>query len=193
MSTKGLKFSEETRRKMSEAHKGSKHPFYGKHHTTKSKEKISSKKKGKVPTHLVKYWTGRKQTEEHRQKSIKSLSINPHRFQKGNIAPMKGRKNLGVTGENHWDWKGGISPIYGKLRRLRLKENGGSHTSGEWENVKVQYGYKCAMCFKPETEVQLTKDHIIPVTKGGSDFIENIQPLCVRCNSSKNNRLIEKI
>ena len=146
--------------------------------------------KGKPVAHLVKYWTGRKQTEEHRLKTIKNLT---HRYKKGMVAPMKGKLNKGVTGTNHWNWKGGVSPQYQKIRAQRIKQNGGSHTLGEWENLKIQYGYTCPMCLKKEPDVKLTRDHIIPITKGGSDFIENIQPLCVQCNSKKNNRLVEKL
>ena len=45
---KGKVRSDETKRKMSEAKKGEKNAFYGKHHTDESKRKISEAKKGKV-------------------------------------------------------------------------------------------------------------------------------------------------
>ncbi len=38
---------------------------------------------------------------------------------------------------------------------------------------------------KPKPGRYLTRDHIEAVACGGCDRIQNIQPLCVRCNSIK--------
>lgn len=75
-----------------------------------------------------------------------------------------------------------------KARRYaRQKGALGNHTLQEWENLKKLYDQKCAYCRESKP---LTKDHIIPLSKGGSDFIENIQPLCRNCNSKKHNKNI---
>lgn len=76
-------------------------------------------------------------------------------------------------------------------RRARQKNAIGSYTVGEWELLKKQYGYKCPSCNKIEPSIKLTRDHIIPLVKGGSNYIENIQPLCRSCNSSKNDSIIK--
>lgn len=46
-------------------------------------------------------------------------------------------------------------------------------------------GYECQTC---KTVDDLTIDHIIPLSKGGSDELENLQLLCRRCNSLKNDQ-----
>jgi 5-methylcytosine-specific restriction endonuclease McrA len=73
-----------------------------------------------------------------------------------------------------------------QIRRRAFKKGCvGTHTFGDWELLKKQYGYKCPCCGKTEPDIKLTEDHVIPLSKGGSNFIENIQPLCLPCNIRK--------
>lgn len=50
--------------------------------------------------------------------------------------------------------------------------------------------YKCLICGKsPSThpELSLEVDHILPVSKGGTNDLENMQTLCFYCNRGKGN------
>ncbi len=75
-------------------------------------------------------------------------------------------------------------------RALKLAAEG-SHTEEEWNELKAFYNFKCLRCGMQEPEIKLTRDHVIPLTTGGSDSIDNIQPLCARCNSKKNHKHID--
>ncbi len=70
-------------------------------------------------------------------------------------------------------------------RRARLNGCKKHHTTNEWNELKQKYDYTCPSCLKKEPLKKLTKDHIIPLIKGGENDINNIQPLCRSCNSRK--------
>lgn len=76
---------------------------------------------------------------------------------------------------------------YKRAYRARKYGNGGKHSKDDWEAIKYAYDFICQMCGLREPEIKLTEDHFIPLTRQGTDDIENIQPLCQPCNSTKSN------
>jgi 5-methylcytosine-specific restriction endonuclease McrA len=73
-------------------------------------------------------------------------------------------------------------------RKARRLGNGGRFTAMEWRLLKARYRYTCLCCGQREPAIKLTPDHVIPLAKGGSNGIENIQPLCGSCNYRKHTK-----
>ena len=61
-----------------------------------------------------------------------------------------------------------------------------SHTVKEWEAKKQEFNYQCAYCGR--RGIELTKDHIVLLTRGGTDSIDNIVPVCEHCSKSKDTK-----
>ena len=132
-----------------------------------TKKKMSVARKGRRG-----HWTGKPLSPEHKE-----------HIRAGILKVIK-----------NYNWKGGISKDFAhyarKRRNLKLGAEG-FHTLGEWQTLKAQYNWTCPSCKRKEPEIKLTEDHIVPFTKGGSDNIENIQPLCRSCNSKKHNKIVK--
>jgi 5-methylcytosine-specific restriction endonuclease McrA len=50
----------------------------------------------------------------------------------------------------------------------------------------------CLYCGKSFTDADLTRDHILPVSRGGRDHWLNVVAACRRCNQHKGNRRLEE-
>ncbi len=67
----------------------------------------------------------------------------------------------------------------------------GRFTVAEWKGLLTSVNDTCLRCGKHASatkEGHLTIDHVRPVAIGGSNRIENIQPLCRSCNAKKGQR-----
>jgi hypothetical protein len=167
----GRKMSEVTKKRISAIHKKSGHKptintwGKGKKHTQKSIEKMRLSQKGKHAGEKAGMWKG-------------GITKDINKYNRDRY------KNLSEEKRAYASWT--------KNKRNRIKRaNGGSHTFSDWELLKKQYNHTCPCCRKSEPEIKLTEDHIIPVSKGGSDNIENIQPLCKKCNFKKHIKIIK--
>lgn len=73
-------------------------------------------------------------------------------------------------------------------RRRAIIADAGTYTNAEWDQLCTAYDHCCLCCGKRRP---LTVDHIVPLSKGGANTIDNLQPLCLYCNDSKGTRTID--
>lgn len=74
-------------------------------------------------------------------------------------------------------------------RRARKLEAEGSFTEAEFQAKFAANNYHCHWCGKKLTAKTVTRDHRIPLAKGGSDSINNIVPSCHSCNARKRTKM----
>lgn len=79
-----------------------------------------------------------------------------------------------------------------RVRRRGAAKGWASHyTWAEVMRIHLQLGKLCAYCHSP-IEGQPDPDHVVPLSRGGSDSITNILPCCSPCNSDKRELLLDE-
>lgn len=95
-----------------------------------------------------------------------------------------------LSREERMRWRGDPAKCHARARQAKIKRRGyevlGQHTESEWQAIVSKQKGRCASC---NSKTKLTRDHIVPVSKGGSDYAVNIQGLCLPCNCSKQDRM----
>lgn len=160
----------------------------------KNKEAISQRKK------------------EHYQKNKERIKKRVRDRRKNNLEKVKGEerrkhhKYKHITKEKRKDYFAEYHPRYKRsergletARRSNQKRrawrigNGGEYTKEELDLLREAHAGVCPACGRkepfPGKRPKLTIDHITPLSKGGTNNIENIQLMCLSCNVMKNNKL----
>ena len=122
-----------------------------------------------------------KNNKEKRKKQIQQYYINnKEKMERYKAMWRKTEKGKANNQRNH-------------IKRWAIeKDTINTLTSEEWLDILKEYDYKCAYCGCDFDENTLpTKDHIIPISKGGHNVKENIVPACRSCNSKKGNKIIQ--
>ena len=60
-------------------------------------------------------------------------------------------------------------------------------TDRDWRRLCSRWDHRCAYC---GIRAVLTRDHVVPIARGGRHSIGNLLPACQPCNSQKNRRLL---
>jgi 5-methylcytosine-specific restriction endonuclease McrA len=83
--------------------------------------------------------------------------------------------------------------VFGKIRRARKRAAsiGDNFTVNEWKTLLERFENRCAYCRK-EFINKLEPDHVIPISRGGTNSISNILPCCRSCNAKKGAKLLEE-
>jgi hypothetical protein len=74
-----------------------------------------------------------------------------------------------------------------RARRAREHSALGGYQTWEWISLLVRFNGQCAYC---DAAPAATQDHVIPLTRGGSNFASNLLPACWSCNAMKHDSLL---
>jgi 5-methylcytosine-specific restriction endonuclease McrA len=80
-------------------------------------------------------------------------------------------------------------------RRAREMNAEGSHTAAEIRELFHDQHGRCGYCginlMVSDTKAEYHVDHIVPLSRGGSNYIDNILVSCADCNLSKGDKLLQ--
>lgn len=113
-----------------------------------------------------------KSPESHRRASIKWAKAHPENV----------RKNMKATFERNPELWRKRKVAYAQNYQATKRANGGQFTDADIDAIFTAQDGKCAGCSERK---KLEIDHIMPVSRGGSNDRSNLQLLCRRCNASK--------
>jgi 5-methylcytosine-specific restriction endonuclease McrA len=124
--------------------------------------------------------------EEHKKKGAEWYQKNKGRLKAKASAYYEANKekciaNMRAYSKAHPE----LDTVKHAKRRARETKSGGEFTREEWLDLCEKHDYRCLRCGKRKP---LAADHVIPVSKGGTSNISNIQPLCKICNSIKHTK-----
>lgn len=66
--------------------------------------------------------------------------------------------------------------------KAKIRNTNGTYKAAHWKAMCAWFGNRCLAC---HVVAPLVVDHVIPLSRGGTNTIDNLQPLCATCNHRK--------
>lgn len=165
-------------------HSGENHPLYGKPRPEKIRDKISTSHIGIIPSKetratmsvaKIEYWKNLKNRAKLSTKLIECWK-DPEFIIKQKEAMNHPEVKTKISGENHYNWQGGIStlpygPEFNSSLKSQIRERD-NHTCQECQHTEEQLGYPLSV-------------HHIDYDKMNSSP-ENLISLCYSCHAQTN-------
>jgi 5-methylcytosine-specific restriction endonuclease McrA len=103
------------------------------------------------------------------------------------------KSHLSEVGKRYYETHKEEYNSYSRARRARVRSVPGRHTKAQILELFERQKHRCATCKakiskKSGDPKKYHVDHVVPIIKGGSNGMENIQLLCEPCNLRKNKR-----
>jgi 5-methylcytosine-specific restriction endonuclease McrA len=121
-----------------------------------------------------------------------------------NAVNLHAREMIAWTaGESLFTFHGGVSRLSGERSIVKINSiiavkrsnhvKHGKRTIPPLTNRELflRDAYLCMYCGREFNEYLLTRDHVVPVSKGGKDRWSNVVTACRSCNTRKANRIPE--
>lgn len=109
----------------------------------------------------------------NRSRDLQKIRERRRRFRSENLATVRTRDT-----------------IYRNRRRASKRAAPNNFTTKDWR-VLVARSPRCHWCKRRfNSELRATHDHVVPLSKGGANTLENSCCACAKCNSRKGNMLI---
>lgn len=160
-------------------------------HTCKNCTKAYRASRGSLAYESVKRW--RQENRERFMEHHRSYSREYHARRyvprpRPSVSEEQQRANRHRLSQE-WDQRNperrqAIRQAYRARRRLAT----GTVIAAEWRALCEYYDNRCLCC---GVIGSLTMDHVVPLSKGGTHTIDNVQPLCGKCNSRKRDKVID--
>lgn len=109
-----------------------------------------------------------------------------------------------TAGDSTFTFHGGVSRLTGLRSEVSINSIIAVKRSALHKHVKrtvpplnnrelfLRDGHMCMYCGGEFHETQLTRDHVIPISRGGRDRWSNVVAACKGCNTHKGNRTPEE-
>jgi hypothetical protein len=132
----------------------------------------------------------RRRSRERRAQNVEAWRVRDRAYYQQSRRERPEQYARKLSGQRAWAKRNRAKLTYW-TSRYRARRGGapGAHTFAEWQARIRLFGWRCFHCRKRLTRTTITKDHLVPLFRGGSEDAQNLVPACKSCNSAKRDRL----